>query len=85
MRKPFFLLLPSSLFQKGITADEAEVYSIWSDHVDVRKAGKQKGWGGKWKGRKVGTYNGASIKANRKTPYRKLFLQQVGTNLNQVF
>lgn len=42
MRKPFFLLLPSSLFQKGITADEADVYNIWSDRVDVRKAGKQK-------------------------------------------
>lgn len=49
MRKPFFLLLPSSLFQKGIPAVEANVHKMYLDYMDVTKRGK--GWGREGKGR----------------------------------
>lgn len=48
------------------------------------KEGK-KGWGREGQGTRVGAYNGARIKAKRKTHYKRpLFLQQATTNLNQV-
>lgn len=45
MRKPCSLLLPSSLFQKGITADEAAVYGIQPDRRVVRKGEERDGEG----------------------------------------
>lgn len=42
------------------------------------------GWGGEGNGTRIRTYNRARSKANRKTHYRRLFLQQVGTHLNQL-
>lgn len=74
MRKPFFLLLLSSLFQKGIAAVEADVYKIHLDYMDVTKRGK--GWGREGQGTRMGIYNGARIKAHRKTHCRRLFLRQ---------
>lgn len=74
MRKPFFLLLPSSLFQKGIAAVEVDVYKVYLDYINVTKGGK--GWGRQGQGKRMRIYNGARIKANRKTHRRRLFLKQ---------